>query len=42
VVHQWQAAGQIGVLKSEIPTIAEAAEKFLAEAAVRNLAATTI
>ena len=42
VVHQWQAAGQIGVLKPEIPTVAEAVGKFLAEAAVRNLAATTI
>ena len=42
VVHQWQAAGQIGVLKPEIPTVAEAVAKFLDEAAVRNLAATTI
>src|ERR1700733_3160896 len=42
VVHQWQAAGQIGVLKPEIPTVVEAVAKFLAEAAVRNLAATTI
>ena len=42
VVHQWQAAGQIGVLKPEIPTVAEAVGKFLDEAAVRNLAATTI
>src|SRR3984893_5697887 len=42
VVHQWHAAGQIGVLKPEIPTVVEAVAKFLAEAAVRNLAATTI
>src|ERR1700730_2045144 len=42
VVHQWQAAGQIGVLKPEIPTVAEAVAKFLDEAAVRNLAATPI
>jgi hypothetical protein len=39
VVRQWQAAGQIGVLKPEIPTVAEAVGKFLDEAAVLNLAA---
>lgn len=42
IVHQWQASGRIGVLKPELPTVAEAVEQFLTEAAVRNLAATTI
>src|ERR1700680_4183944 len=39
VVHQWQAAGQIGVLKPEIPTVAEAVAKVLAEGAGRHRAA---
>jgi tetratricopeptide (TPR) repeat protein len=39
MVHRWQASGQIGVLKPEIPTISEAVEKFLKEAAVRCTAA---
>ena len=42
IVHQWQSSGRIGVLKPDLPTVTEAVEKFLKEAAVRNLAATTI
>lgn len=41
-VHQWQASGRIGVLKPELPSIAEAVAAFLKEAETRNLAATTI
>jgi site-specific recombinase XerD len=42
IVHQWQSSGRIGVLKPELPTVAEAVEAFFQEATVRNLAATTI
>ena len=42
LVHQWQSSGRIGVLKPDLPTVAEAVEQFLTEAKVRNLAATTI
>src|SRR4051794_23469175 len=42
IVHQWQSSGRIGVLKPELPTVAAAVAAFLEEAAVRNLAATTI
>ena len=42
VVHQWQSSGRIGVLKPELPSVTAAVEQFLEEAAVRNLAATTI
>ena len=41
-VHQWQSSGRIGVLKPELPSIADAVDKFLEEAKTRNLAATTI
>jgi hypothetical protein len=42
IVHQWQSSGRIGVLKPELPSVTAAVEQFLEEAAVRNLAATTI
>jgi hypothetical protein len=42
IAHQWQSSGRIGVLKPELPTVADAVDQFLEEAAVRNLAATTI
>src|ERR1700730_6776401 len=42
VVHQWQAAGHISGPRTHNRTVAEAVGKFLDEAAVRNLAATTI
>lgn len=41
-VHQWQSTGRIGVLKPELPGLADAIQKFLKEAETRNLAATTI
>ncbi|MDP1571031.1 MAG: tyrosine-type recombinase/integrase [Vicinamibacterales bacterium] len=41
-VHGWEASGQIGTIKPELPTVRVAVEKFLDEAAVRNLKATTI
>ena len=31
-VHQWQSTGRIGVLKPELPSLAEAIQKFLKEA----------
>jgi hypothetical protein len=42
IVHQWQSSGRIGVLKPDLPTVTEAVDQFLTEAAVRNLAATTV
>ena len=42
IAHQWQASGRVGVLKPELPTVADAVDRFLEEATVRNLAATTI
>ena len=42
VVHQWQSSGRIVVVEPDVPNVAEAVEQFLTEAAVRNLAVTTI
>ena len=42
IVHPWQSSGRIDVLKPELPSVTAAVEQFLEEAAVRNLAATTI
>lgn len=41
-VQGWQISGQVGVLKPDVPTVEEAVGKFLAEAAARKLATTTI
>ena len=41
-MHQWQSSGRIGVLKPELPTVTVAVKQFIEEAAVRNLAATTL
>jgi integrase/recombinase XerD len=41
-IHGWEASGQIGTVKAELPTISVAIERFLKEAEVRNLAKTTI
>ena len=42
IIHGWEASGQIGTVKPELPSIRAAVEQFLKEAAVRNLAETTI
>ena len=42
LVKAWEAAGEIGVVKPEIPTVKEAVEKFLADARARHLSRETI
>jgi integrase/recombinase XerD len=42
LVKAWEASGEIGVVKVEAPTIAEAIEKFLADAKARHLSGETI
>lgn len=37
LIAAWNAAGEIGVIRVDVPTIAEAVEKFLADAASRQL-----
>lgn len=41
-VHGWEASGEIGTVKPELPTVQVAVEKCLEEATVRNLAKSTI
>lgn len=41
-IQGWQVTGQVGVLRPNVPTIAEAVTKFLDEAKARKLAETTI
>jgi hypothetical protein len=36
-VRGWEASGQVGVIRNEIPTIKEAVEKHIADAEARNL-----
>jgi integrase/recombinase XerD len=36
-VRAWEASGEIGVARSQVPTIKEAVEKFIADAEARNL-----
>jgi integrase len=42
LVLEWEAAGEIGVVKPEVPTLAEAVAKFLADARARHLSWDTI
>lgn len=42
LVRSWEAAGRIGPVTVEVPTIAEAVEKFLADARARGLKELTI
>ena len=37
LVRSWEASGQIGVVRVEIPSISEAAAKYIADAEARNL-----
>lgn len=42
LITSWTAAGQIGVIREEIPAVSEAVEKFLADAKSRHLSRETI
>src|SRR5687768_640905 len=42
IAHGWEASGQIGVIKADIPTVAQAVDKYLEDAIARHLAKTTI
>jgi site-specific recombinase XerD len=37
LVREWESAGRVGQIRVEVPTIAEAVEKFLDDAEARNL-----
>jgi integrase/recombinase XerD len=37
LVRGWESAGQIGAVRSDVPTLAEAVEKYLADARARRL-----
>ena len=42
LVRGWEASGQLGVVRPDIPTVAEAVEKFLAYQRARHLSVETI
>jgi len=42
LIRGWEASGEIGVVKPEVPGIARAVEKFLEDARARKLAAETV
>ncbi len=42
VVHGWEASGQVGVIKADIPTVERAVELYFEDATARHLAETTI
>jgi len=42
VVHGWEASGQIGVVKLDIPTIDQAIDAYFDDATARHLAETTL
>lgn len=42
IVHGWEASGEIGIVKAEVPTISEAVAKYFEDAKARHLAATTV
>ncbi len=42
LVAKWNASGQVGVVRAEIPTIAEAAAKHITDAEARNLQAGSV
>src|SRR5712692_1887256 len=41
-VRGWEASGQVGVIRNEIPTVKEAIEKHIADAEARNLKAESV
>jgi Phage integrase SAM-like domain len=42
LLRRWEASGQVGVVKNEIPTIREAVQKHIADAEARNLKAESV
>ena len=42
MVHGWEASGQIGVVKPDIPTIDHAIAAYFDDATARHLAETTL
>ena len=42
IVHGWEASGQIGVVKVDLPTVEKAVEAYFDDAKARHLAETTI
>jgi hypothetical protein len=42
LVRGWEASGEVGVVKPEIPTVAEAVTKFIEDAIARHLAGVRI
>jgi len=42
LVRGWEASGQVGVVKPDVPTVAEAVTKFLEDARARHLTAETV
>lgn len=42
LVRGWEASGEVGVIKPEVPTVAEAVTKFIDDATARHLAGETI
>ena len=42
LVRGWEASGEVGVVKPEVPTVAEAVTKFMDDAKARHLATETI
>jgi hypothetical protein len=42
IAHDWEASGQAGVIKLDIPTIEKAVERYFDDATARHLATTTI
>lgn len=42
MVNAWTASGQIGVVRPDVPTIADAVEKFIADAEAQHLSSETL
>jgi site-specific recombinase XerD len=42
IVHGWEASGQVGVVKADVPTVVRAVELYFDDAKARHLAATTV
>ena len=42
MVHGWEASGQIGVIKADVPTVDRAVKAYFEDARARHLAETTL
>lgn len=42
MVHGWEASGQVGIIKLDVPTVEGAVERYFEDATARHLAETTI